>query len=564
MASANQDPDYWPIHIARSDGKAYENLDHSSLDPNETKDVEQLERWEVIIAGHLQFQLAPKEEKRQFKLAGLPKGYELRCAVRKDFGRDYYLYGHPAGIKSNYRTPGDFVLHLLWLASDSTDYAQCSCDLCIKMVETIRQKAPQAQVSLPPAPPIPGQALPPAQGPTPAAKPLAAPAPAPAPGQTTPAGPVAAPAAANVSAAPPGMIGPPNVFRVGELVWYRQGAWRLGLVLGIRLKVGKPPQADNSYDYILAPLGHALLNQQNVTKEVADMRPFLTFSIPEVTIEELKDKSFESVDWRDFATRYANEPEPGKRAFKMQTVGLEASKIAARSINDSFSTFSRLGEGFTPDHMYRVQSFTGVYFGAEMVRVGDPIRVTAPAVVAIQDPLGDHSKPTTAVMLVSEIQLLTPAWPGNDPAAAAAGMNLQFRGNIYRTARAPLPHPPAFVHAATLGPTFDHELAGRNQIERDKKFAWGWMLIESNAVRAEADVQGRFYVTHKLMSIIDPARLQDSVQRGIIEEAQSYLNSRSHSGWNGRTTTGLYPRRAAAIGNAVATQFIAPQGLVED
>jgi hypothetical protein len=62
MASATQDPDYWPIHIARSDGKGYAGLDHSPLDPNEVKDVDQLERWEVIIAGHLQFQLAPKEE----------------------------------------------------------------------------------------------------------------------------------------------------------------------------------------------------------------------------------------------------------------------------------------------------------------------------------------------------------------------------------------------------------------------------------------------------------------------------------------------------------------------
>ncbi|KAK4450047.1 transcription-silencing protein Clr2-domain-containing protein [Podospora aff. communis PSN243] len=547
MASTTQDPDYWPIHIARSDGKGYMGLDHNPLDPNLDKDADQLERWEVIIAGHLQFQLAPKEEKRQFKLAALPKGYELRVAVRKDGGRDYYLYGHPAGIKSNYRTPGDFVLHLLWLISESADYAQCSCDLCIKMVEAQRQRAPPHQASLPPpaAPPfaVQAQPQPPAPGPMPAAKPPAAPA--------------------SASAVPPGMIGLQHVFRVGELVWYKHSAWRLGVVLGIRLKQGRAPQADSSYDYILAPLGHALLSQQNVTKDVTDMRPFLTFSVPDVTVEELRDKSFESVDWREFANRYANEPEPARRAMKLQVVGLEASKIAARSINDSFSTFNQLGEGFTSDHLYRVQSFTGVYLGAEMIRVSDPIRVTPPAAIG-QEVAGDQSKTITTVMLVSEIQLLTPAWPSNDTAAAAAGESLQFRGNIYRTARALVPHPPTFVNPGTLGPAFEHELAGRNQIERDKKFAWGWMLIESNAVRAEADVQGRFYVTHKLMNIMDPARLQDAMQRGIIEEAQAYLNSRSHSGWNGRATIGRSPGRAASIGNAVTTQFIAPQGLVED
>lgn len=52
--------EYWPIHIARSDGQGYNVKDHSSLDPNEDQDVAQLERWEVIIAGHLQNQLAPK------------------------------------------------------------------------------------------------------------------------------------------------------------------------------------------------------------------------------------------------------------------------------------------------------------------------------------------------------------------------------------------------------------------------------------------------------------------------------------------------------------------------
>ncbi|KAK0645565.1 transcription-silencing protein Clr2-domain-containing protein [Cercophora newfieldiana] len=558
MANSSQDGNYYPVQIARSDGKGYPNLDHNPIDPNEVKDVEQLERWEVIIAHHLQFQLAPKDEKRQFKLGGFPRGYELRCAHRGGGQRDYYLYGHPAGPKSNYRTPGDFVLHLLWLASSSTDYAQCSCDLCVKMVEAHRQRAPQAQVPLPTALPaaggqLAGQAAPPAPTPapgsTPANRPLAGPAP-PAPTANAPTG-------------FPGMIGPSNVFRVGELVWYKQQAWRLGLVLAIRLKPGQPAKADNSYDYVLAPLGHAILAQPNVTKDATDMRPFLTFSVPDTAIPELQEKSFDSLDWQDIAARYSNYPgDQNKRLMKLQVLGLEASKIAARSINDSLSTFNRLGEVITADQLYKVQTFTGVYLGAEMIRLHDPIRVTAPAVNNSQN-AGDAPKPTTAVMLVSEIQLLTPTWSVNDASSAAAATSLQFRGNIYRTVRALVPHPPNFVNPLSLGPAFEHEIAGRNQIERDKKFAWGWMLIESNAVRAEADVQGRFYVTHLLMSIMDPARLQGAVETGVIEEAQAYLNNRSHGSWGGRSI-GLRPNRAASVGNAVATRFVAPQGLVED
>lgn len=56
--------DYWPIHIARSDGQGYPNLDHSALNPSEDQDVTQQERWEVIVAGHLQNQVGPKDDSK--------------------------------------------------------------------------------------------------------------------------------------------------------------------------------------------------------------------------------------------------------------------------------------------------------------------------------------------------------------------------------------------------------------------------------------------------------------------------------------------------------------------
>ena len=61
-AQSDGSADYWPIHIARSDGQGYPNLDHNALSPTEDQDVTQLERWKVIIAGHIQNQLAPKED----------------------------------------------------------------------------------------------------------------------------------------------------------------------------------------------------------------------------------------------------------------------------------------------------------------------------------------------------------------------------------------------------------------------------------------------------------------------------------------------------------------------
>jgi len=61
---SNGDDEYYPLTIARSDGKGYQDIRNKTqaLDFNETKDVEQKERWEVIIAGHLAQQLFPKTE----------------------------------------------------------------------------------------------------------------------------------------------------------------------------------------------------------------------------------------------------------------------------------------------------------------------------------------------------------------------------------------------------------------------------------------------------------------------------------------------------------------------
>ncbi len=54
--------DYWPIHIARSDGQGWTGLDHGPISSTEDQDVTQLERWEVIVAGHLHNQLGPRDD----------------------------------------------------------------------------------------------------------------------------------------------------------------------------------------------------------------------------------------------------------------------------------------------------------------------------------------------------------------------------------------------------------------------------------------------------------------------------------------------------------------------
>jgi hypothetical protein len=304
------------------------------------------------------------------------------------------------------------------------------------------------------------------------------------------------------------------------------------------------------------------------------MRPFLTFSVPNAGMEELKDKTFDTVNWQAMTSRLSQEPDPTKREINRQVLGLEASKMGARAINDAFSTFDLLAQGTTPDRTLHVQHYGGIYLGAEMVRIGDPVRViNTPSATTPGGSGGGPGGPAqpdlppdaNLVMLITEIQVLTPTSP---PGAAARPATLQFKGNLYRTARLSSTHPapqgtvPPGAAEASLGAAFAEELATRNAIGKDKGARWSWVLVAPQVLRAEQDVQGRFYVTEKLMSVIDPARLQAWVQRGMLEEAPAYLNNRGHSG--GGQYVGRRPGRKATLGQAVGVEFRVPGGLVEN
>ncbi len=572
--------DYWPLHIARSDGQSWDGFPGNShaLSPDDDQDVTQLERWEVIIGGHLQNQAGPRDDKRQYKLAGFPRGYELRSVHRNNDSRDYYLYGHPTSSKATYRTPGEFALHALWLISDSTDVSQCPCDLCSKYKPVRAVNQPPAAAAATSLPSSAAAAAAPAPAPASAPRPAAVPQPSASVSrsatmtttqqmsqQQMPQQQMSQPQMPQQPPPPPGTTSWTNVFRVGELVWYKHMAWRLGVVIDITPKPGTvahPGASDSSYHFTLAPLGHAQLEQPTLIKDCQSMRPFLTFSVPNAGMDELRDKTFDMVNWSALTARLTLEPDPAKREVDRQVLGLEASKMGARAINDAFSTFDLLAQGTSPDGAVRIQHYGGLYLGAELIRVGDPIRVTVPQPDSTAPPLPADANP---VMLISEIQILTAISPPGG--APARGATVHFRGNLYRTVRSHTTHPlpQGAVPADSLPPAFAEELALRNAIERDKTMRWSWALVSAAAgpVRcAEPDVQGRFYVTDKLMSVIDPGKLQEWVQRGVLEEAPAYLNNRTHSG-SGQFA-GRRMGRRAMLSEAVGVEFRVPLGMVEN
>jgi hypothetical protein len=365
---------------------------------------------------------------------------------------------------------------------------------------------------------------------------------------------------------PPGITGLTNVFRVGELVWYKHSLWRLGVIVSIAPKFGAPvtsgPSSDANYNFTLAPLGHALLPQGTHTKESQDLRPFLTFSVPPTHPQmdaDLKDKTFDTVDWQGLVLRAAQAPDP---PYTLPNVGLEASKMGARAVNDCFSTFNlvHVHDESSVDGTVRHERYNGVYLGAEMICVGDPIRVTPTTPTA--SPFPPVPQGATLVMLIHEIVVLTRL---SQPGAPHEPPTLQFRGNIFYMVRSGTQSlPENVVTPEALGPAFVEEVATRNALQRDKTMAWWWVQYAPGQphVRGEQDVLGRFYVSEKLMNIIEPGRYQGWVQRNQLEEPPAYLNNRNHSGAG--QFVGRRPGRAASLGQVVSVQFVPPPGMVEN
>jgi hypothetical protein len=210
--------------------------------------------------------------------------------------------------------------------------------------------------------------------------------------------------------------------------------------------------------------------------------------------------------------------------------------------------------------------YGGMYLGAELFRVGDAIRIHGPATT---DPTTGQPTSSTQVMVLQEILLVT---------AANAAAAVHFRGTIYRLG---LVHPAqaTMVKPSELGPALAVETAFRNNLlglpdlyqqadpvaaaaAAGKDTVWAWTPLEQGAVRTETDVQGRFYVTHKLMRVLDPQKFTAAVQnREPLPDSQSYLNSRMQSGEgrHGQQRSG----RRLALGQAIAVPFVLPDGMVE-
>lgn len=591
---------YYPIHLQRSDGQGYQN-DAENSEPVGQKD-DRLTRWRAVIGSHLKFQLGdPVDSKyrmsstrpytccfytngqleKVYILANLPDGYELReikpkSASDKSVVGNVYLFGHPSGTR--YRTAGEFVPHVLWLISSSVDRNDCFCTPCMDLV---RKEGRQVSTSATPVlqPPVQGAGRGAVQG-----LPSLRAGNGPAPQQAGQAQQVQQPqqqvqqpqqvqqqqshqpqqaqqqfqgqvAASNSSDM--GVSSLSNIFRVAELVWFKDRAWRLGIVLSISSKTANSPQTPNDSQHIftLAPLGHAGLRKPNAAKEAAEMRPFLTFSVPDSPKHQ--GKSFTDIDWIAEAEKARHDPNPAKVQQDLEVLGLEASKVAARTINNCFSFFNKQQDRAQSGSGFSMEFYGGVFLGAEMIVLGDPVRVTPPPKLAGAD--GDD-KPTT-VMRVDDIVLLIPH-------ARNHAVDLQFRGTVFHLVRQPEHEIDPRAAGEGSGAAFREEVDFRNSLldagERHLHGWWTWKPIEKPAFRNDDHIHGRFYVSHKLMQILIPDQLEEAVRNRVLPQESTLLNTRQQNG-GGLPYAGRLLDRRSCLGLSVTVGALnLPAGVREE
>ena len=323
------------------------------------------------------------------------------------------------------------------------------------------------------------------------------------------------------------------------MVWTTQGtAWRLGVILNFAAKGLQEPSGDDSdFTFTVAPLSHALLGQGLMLREASNLQPFLTFSVPDTQVPGLANKSFRDVDWEQFAHTYSQDPDPTKMQQKRQLAGLEASKLAAKCVNNSYSTFNAMGQIQTPEGDVETR-YGGVFLGAEMVQVGDPVRVSA----------GDGM---AAVMRVSEIT--TTQHPDGST-------TLHFRGDIFRLLRVQHnPQQPVGVDPTQLGKAFVEEVQSRIQFEKEPGITWAWVMLEQDTVFMDRTIQGRFYVTYRLMKNL--GKLDGAMQSGNLGDQQQSLNNRNHD--NGTPYMGRQHSRIETFGSSVGVPIELSEGIVE-
>ncbi|KAI0889111.1 uncharacterized protein GGS22DRAFT_153169 [Annulohypoxylon maeteangense] len=511
-----------------------------------------------------------------FTLEALPPFYQLRVRTRTDSKtrNDTFLYGYPENDDEKdkkkakkqsalkcYRSTTDFFDHLLWLITDAThDSKNCPCKFCKPSGEEATASSQPKSVPVPahltskarsaspasntstksstkktsaavsttkavPSPSVP-QAQPILQSVAkPAIQPAAKPAVQPAVQPPAQLQPSAQPTMQPMMHIPiQAQLNESALFREGEIIWYRKqsSTFRLGIVhQGVSSAPTDTPEGK------IKPLGHFQGDAEIIERPHADMRPFLTYSVPKVhdSIISLANLPMEQVQWLAMESEL-----PYEASSRPEMMMLEASKIAASRVDHSYSLFNAIqNPNFPPNQL----SFGGVFFGCEKIGLFEAVRVS---VEQNEHPQWDNLD-VTFVMVLKNIIL----------EKSEQGERLLFGGDIWV-----LQDSKGVEHAPNqeqVPPAMRREKQFRDEVMRSYGLHYDWVLLRANVMKTEKSIKGRFYESQKLGPMLyQEPTWSDYLRQGLIPSIQKSLNKRLDS-WG--PTIGRVPSRLDALSGAL-------------
>lgn len=406
--------------------------------------------------------------------------------------QDAYLYGHPKGPKKRFRSPVEFFPHLLWLSTDEAgDYDNCTCKLCCP-VQLESEKPPVK--SEPPESPVVKQESNPAAAPVrqtsvvqmPMRSAATANPQVPATAQSPTAQRIRPPPSLTSSQLPQPRSQDQQVdcqynkfvCRMGEVVWFYRGeqmkAWGLGLI--VRRWISK--EKGTSRAHVIQPLSYPLSSPKpEVIVGEDSLKPWLAWSAPGCTHPHLQANTglrYEQVDWRALM---ANGYAPGDPE-------VDASILAARAVDGTYTTFERLKT--VPGNLgHKEQHWNGLYFGAEKIWNGDPVRMR----------IGSG----TDIMVVTSIVERIIANPANPNAPTST---IQLHGDVYTYATFPVTDPskpPEIPQSSNIPIRMREDMRWRNNllVPATHTIAY-WKLISTQSRLELSDIKGRWYETSLL------------------------------------------------------------------
>ncbi|KAI1351417.1 hypothetical protein F5Y01DRAFT_125925 [Xylaria sp. FL0043] len=545
-----------PIQVWRSDGtempaeySQYERVEEGS---------KPIIEWQNKLGQALAAEVLPEGTGLYF-LQDFPTHYHLRWYQAKDEkkksqAKHYYLFGYPeepgaSKARKYYRSPNQFLPHLLWLIGESQNRGDCACEFCSGS-KPITSKAAKTKLALPPGQGAPSTAtstLAPAAAsnnnvnpnvnsvasttkntttapsttqrptnilPTAAQQSLSHETPTPAPFQVSNAAPSESPYPYPIA------HDHDALFRAGEIVWFKNNnSWRVGMTI------------TSNPSLSIIPLTHPLYRTQAVIKEEADIRPFLAFSIPQINLalQEFKGRALAQIDWQTLQERFGANTDPSRR----EGLAIEATKLAATRVDQSYSTFNAV-QVSGPDH----DDFGGVFLGAEKICVGEAVRIK----LSREQQEQSQEKGMPWVLVIKRILIRKEGGTLMFEGSLWTLQHLFSNEQIFSDEQHQTPGP-VQLPTALLG-----EKEFRNGILRNSGWSVKWVLMNQNITVNESAIRGRFYETRRLTPILNPAKFQEMIQTQRVTDIQTLLNNRGDSSG---PYVGRVLNRAQAVAGAV-------------